>query len=89
MERSQNSKNPNIFAEDTDPVEIAGILDRKDEMEDELTKLVRSRRLARQESDPNKKGANNDDETVEASAKVDFYPKANEAAEAETIDTDN
>ena len=66
------------------------MLDKKDETEEEFTKFVRSRRLTRQGSDPTKKGANNNDERVgdsTAKAEVDSYPKSNEAAEVETIDT--
>ena len=40
------------------------MLDKKDETEEEFTKFVRSRRLTRQDSDPVKKGANNNDVTV-------------------------
>ena len=41
--------------------------------------------------DPTKKGASNDDKTIGVSttkAKVDYYPRANEAAKAEIIDID-
>ena len=67
------------------------MLHKKDETEEEFTKFVRSRRLTRQGSDPTKKGANNNDETVGVSttkAKFDSYSRANEVAEVETIDTD-
>ena len=76
-------ENPNIFAMDADPVEISinnGIFDRKDETEVEITKFVGSRRLAREDIDPTKIDANNDDETVEVSAtkaNIDTYLKAN------------